>query len=67
VASGDLTATTLTATVPSTYLVQQGEISITVAEVASGDVPTSAQTLPVPPVLRFLSRRPSAPAPPDSR
>ncbi len=50
-----VSATTLTATVPSTYLVQQGEMSITVADVASGDVPSGAQTLPVPPVLRSLT------------
>jgi outer membrane protein assembly factor BamB len=50
-----VSATTLTATVPSTYLVQQGNISITVADIASGDVPTGAQTLSVPPVLRSLS------------
>ncbi len=50
-----VSATTLTATVPNTYLAQQGEISITVADAASGDVPTSAQILSVPPGLRSLS------------
>jgi outer membrane protein assembly factor BamB len=50
-----VSATTLTATVPSTYLANQGELSITVADVASGDVPSGAQLLSVPAVLRSVS------------
>ncbi len=50
-----VSATTLTATLPSTYLASQGELSITVADIASGDVPTGAQTLAVPPALQSIS------------
>ncbi len=50
-----VSATTLTAIVPSADVAHEGEISITVADVASGDVPTSALTATVPPVLESLS------------
>ena len=50
-----VSATTLTATLPSSALALQGNVSISVADVASGDVPTSALRLTVPPVLGSLS------------